>query len=131
MIDPETKLTYTNEYVFGIDREIMPNTTFGVRYVYRNMPQVLEDIANCPMVAYELAQTSSICGNVEYILTNPSSKIPVAAGTEFLGAKFDDPVHKYNSLEFTLNRRGATWTGLASYRYSTAAGQLRRLLPGR
>jgi len=122
LIDPEAKLTYTNEWVFGIDREIMANTTFGVRYVYRDMPQVLEDIANCPMVAYELAQTQSICGNVEYILTNPSSKIPVAAGTEFLGAGFDDPVHKYNSLEFTLNRRGATWTGLASYRYSRLRG---------
>ena len=85
-IDPEAKLTYTNEVVFGFEREIMANTTFGVRYVYRNMPQVLEDIANCPMVAYELAQTSSICSNVEYILTNPSSDIPVAAGTEFLGA---------------------------------------------
>ena len=51
IIDPEAKLTYLNEYVFGLDREIMRNTTFGVRYIYRNMPQVLEDIANCPMVA--------------------------------------------------------------------------------
>ena len=36
----------------------MPNTTFGVRYIYRNMPRVLEDVANCPMVAYELAATA-------------------------------------------------------------------------
>ena len=50
-IDPNTKLTYTNEVVFGIEREIMPKTTFGVRYVFRNMPRVLEDVANCPMVA--------------------------------------------------------------------------------
>ena len=121
-IDPEAKLTYSNEYVFGLDREIMRNTTFGVRYVYRNMPQVLEDIANCPMVAYELAQTSAICGSVEYILTNPSSDIPVAAGTEFLGAHFDDPVHKYTSLEFTLNRRGSNWSTMTSYRFSRLRG---------
>ena len=121
-IDPEAKLTYSNEYVFGLDREIMRNTTFGVRYVYRNMPQVLEDIANCPMVAYELAQTSSICSSVEYILTNPSSDIPVAAGTEFLGARFDDPVHKYSSLEFTLNRRGSNWSTMTSYRFSRLRG---------
>jgi hypothetical protein len=121
-IDPDAKLTYTNEVVFGIDREIMRNTTFGVRYVFRNMPQVLEDIANCPMVAYELPQTSGICGSVEYILTNPKSSIPVAVGTEFLGAKFDDPVHKYNSLEFTLNRRGANWSTMSSYRYSRLRG---------
>jgi hypothetical protein len=121
-IDPEAKLTYTNEYVFGLDREIMRNTTFGVRYVYRDMPQVLEDIANCPMVAYELAQTSSICSSVEYILTNPSSDIPVAAGTEFLGARFDDPVHKYTSLELTLNRRGSNWSTMTSYRFSRLRG---------
>jgi len=121
-IDPDAKLTYTNEVVLGVDREIMRNTTFGVRYVFRNMPQVLEDIANCPMVAYELPQTSSICSTVEYILTNPSSSIPVAPGTEFLGAHFDDPVHKYNSLEFTLNRRGSNWSTMSSYRWSRLRG---------
>ena len=121
-IDPDAKMTYTNEYVLGVEREIARNTTFGVRYIYRNMPQVLEDIANCPMVAYELAQTAGICSTVEYILTNPKASIPVAAGTEFLGARFDDPVHKYNSLEFTLNRRGANWSTISSYRYSRLRG---------
>jgi hypothetical protein len=122
LIDPDAKLTYSNEVVLGIDREIMRNTTLGVRYVFRNMPQVLEDIANCPMVAYELAQTSNICSSVEYILTNPKSSIPVAPGTEFLGASFDDPVHKYHSMELTLNRRGANWSTMTSYRYSRLRG---------
>jgi len=121
-IDPKAKLTYTNEVLLGVDREIAANTTFGVRYVFRNMPQILEDIANCPMVAYELPQTSAICGSVEYILTNPKASIPVAPGTEFLGAHFDDPVHKYNSLEFTLNRRVTNWSTVASYRWSRLRG---------
>jgi len=121
-IDPKAKLTYTNEVLFGVEREIAANTTLGVRYMFRNMPQVLEDIADCPMVAYELPQTSAICGSVEYILTNPKASIPVHPGTEFLGAKFDDPVHKYNSLEFTLNRRQTSWSALASYRWSRLRG---------
>jgi hypothetical protein len=121
-IDPDAKLTYSNEFVLGLDREIMRNTTFGVRYVFRNMPQVLEDIANCPMVAYELAATAGICSSVEYILTNPKNSIPVAPGTEFLGASFDDPVHEYNSLELTLNRRGSRWSTMTSYRYSRLRG---------
>ena len=121
-IDTKAKLTYTNEVLFGVDREVAANTTLGVRYVFRNMPQVLEDIANCPMVAYELPQTSAICSSVEYILTNPKSSIPMAVGTEFLGAKFDDPVHKYNSLEFTLNRRASSGSMIASYRYSRLRG---------
>jgi hypothetical protein len=116
------KLTYTNEFLVGVDREIMANTTFGVRYVFRNMPQVLEDIANCPMVAYDLPETSSICSSVEYILTNPKSSIPMAPGTEFLGAQFDNPVHKYNALEFTLNRRVTNWSTMASYRWSRLRG---------
>src|SRR6185295_4209403 len=53
---------------------------------------------------------------------NPKASIPVAAGTEFLNAHFDDPVHKYNSLEFTLNRRGANWSTMSSYRYSRLRG---------
>jgi hypothetical protein len=119
-IDPNAKLSYTNEYVLGVDREIMTNTTVGVRYIYRNMPQVLEDIANCPMVAYDLSLPA--CDSVEYILTNPKASIPVAAGTEFLGAHFDDPVHKYQSLEFTLNRRGSNWSAMSSYRWSRLRG---------
>ena len=53
-IDPNAKLTYTNEVVLGVEREVRSNTTFGVRYIFRNMPRVLEDVANCPMAAYEL-----------------------------------------------------------------------------
>ena len=52
-IDPNAKLSYTNEIVLGFEREISAGTTFGVRYVFRNTPRVLEDVANCPMAAYE------------------------------------------------------------------------------
>ncbi len=57
-IDPKAKLSYTNEVVLGIDREIAPQTTVGIRYVFRNMPRVLEDVANCPMAAYDLPATA-------------------------------------------------------------------------
>ena len=36
--------------------------------------------------------------------------------------QFDDPVHKYDALEFTFNRRGANWSAMASYRYSRLRG---------
>ena len=105
----------------------MANTTFGVRYVHRNMPRVLEDVANCPMVAYELASTSGVCGNVDYILTNPSTATPVNPDAVRLNpalaaVKFDDPVHNYDALELTLNRRGSNWSAMASYRYSRLRG---------
>jgi hypothetical protein len=126
-IDPNTKLSYTTEFVLGIEREIMANTTFGVRYVRRTMPRVLEDVANCPMVAAELDATADVCGNVDYILTNPSVSTPVNPDAirlvpAFAAVKFDDPVHNYDALEITLNRRGSNWGAMASYRYSRLRG---------
>jgi hypothetical protein len=57
----------------------MAGTTFGVRYIFRNMPRILEDISDCPMAAYELPQTASIpCGAI-FTLTNPSSASRVNA----------------------------------------------------
>src|SRR4029079_15866103 len=87
---------------------------------------VLEDVANCPMAAGET--NSDMCGNVEYILTNPTSATPInpellAVARSYVAARFDDPVHKYNAVEITLNRRMANnWSVLASYRYSRLRG---------
>ena len=126
-IDPNTKLSYENEVVIGFERQILSNTTFGARYIFRNMPRVLEDVANCPMAAYDLAATSGVCNTVAYILTNPSSAIPVnpqviAINPAFASVKFDDPVHKYNAVELTLNRRGSNWNVMANYRWSRLRG---------
>src|SRR5262249_47706785 len=73
-IDPDAKLSYIREFVLGFEREVMANTTFGVRYINHRIPRVLEDVANCPMVAYDLsAATASVCGSAENILTHPTS----------------------------------------------------------
>ena len=126
-IDPNAKLSYDNEFVFGVEREVMVGTTFGIRYIYRNTARVLEDVANCPMAAYERPATVAACGSVDYILTNPSSATPVnaaaiAADPSFAAVKFDDPVHKYNALEVTLTHRGSNWSTTSSYRYSRLRG---------
>ena len=120
-LDPNAKMSYINEVVAGVEREIMPHTTFGVRYIRRNIARVLEDVANVPMVAYDLGVPG--VSSVEYILTNPSSSTPIFPAAAFLGAKFDDPSHVYNAVEFTLNRRFANnWSALASYRWSRLRG---------
>jgi len=128
-IDPATKLSYVREYVIGFEREVMANTTFGVRWINRRVPRVLEDVANCPMVAYELNDaTIAACGTVEYILTNPMSTTPInpallAVAPQFNSVHFDEPVHKYDAVEFTLNRRFAnSWQVMTSYRWSRLRG---------
>jgi outer membrane receptor protein involved in Fe transport len=120
-IDPDAKLSDVNEYAVGVDREIAANTSVGVRYTYRNIGRVLEDVAAFPMVAYDLGVPGT--DSVEYILTNPTSATPVAAQAAFLGAHFDDPIHKYQAVELTLNRRFSNrWSALASYRWSRLRG---------
>jgi len=128
-IDPSTKLSYVREFVLGFEREIMANTTFGVRWINRRIPRVLEDVANCPAVANTLNDaTAAVCGSVDYILTNPTSATPInpallAIAPEFSSVRFDDPVHKYDALEFTLNRRFANrWQVMTSYRWSRLRG---------
>jgi hypothetical protein len=120
-IDPNAKLSYTNDYQLGFEREVMPNTSVGIRYSYRNIGRVLEDVAALPMVAYDLGVQGT--GSVEYILTNPSSATRVAPQAAFLGAKFDDPVHKYQAVELTVQRRFVdNWSLLGSYRWSRLRG---------
>ena len=120
-IDPNAKLGYTNEYVIGLERQIKPQTSVDVRYIYRNVGRVLEDVANAPIVAYELSVPGT--ESVEYILTNPTAATPVLPAAAFLGASFDDPVHTYNAVEVTLNRRMMDhWSALASYRWSRLRG---------
>lgn len=121
VIDPNAKLSYTNEYQIGLQREVLPKTSLGVRYTYRNVGRILEDVANAPLVAYELGLPG--LSSVEYILTNPSSSTPVFAGAADLGASFDDPVHSYNAVEVTMDRRfGDNWSLLTSYRWSRLRG---------
>jgi len=128
-IDPNAKLSYLDEWVGGFEREVLPNTTFGIRYIHKNIGRVFEDVANCPVVATEFSDaTADVCGSVEYILTNPSSSTPInpellAVAPQFSSVKFDDPIHKYDALEFTLNRRFAGhWSALTSYRWSRLRG---------
>src|SRR5262249_26957907 len=81
----------------------------------------LEDVAPFPMAAYDLGLPGT--DSVEYTLTNPSSSTPIAPSAAFLGAKFDDPVHKYHAVEVTLNRRFFNnWSAMASYRWSRLRG---------
>jgi hypothetical protein len=47
-IDPNAKLSYTNEYTLGVEQELMPITSLGGRYAYRIIGRVLEDVGAFP-----------------------------------------------------------------------------------
>ena len=44
--------TYKDEVVAAFETEVLPAVSLGVRYVYRDMPRVLEDIGQASMVEY-------------------------------------------------------------------------------
>jgi hypothetical protein len=116
-IDEDAKLSYKDEFVAGFEYEAWPNINLGVRYIYRNIGRVLEDVANAPVVAYDLGLVDS----VDYILTNPNSSFPVQFPQ--LGASFENPQHTYNAVEFTFDRRFSNnWSLLGSYRWSRLHG---------
>jgi hypothetical protein len=119
-IDPNAKLSYTDEFVAGVERELRLGLVVGVHFVYRNLGRVLEDVANVPMVAYDLGVPG--IDTVRYILTNPSSATAIHPSARFLGASFDDPIHRYHALDVTVKRTGVGWSVLGSLQWSRLRG---------
>jgi hypothetical protein len=118
-IDSNAKMSFIDEFGIGLEREVMTNTSIGIRYVYRNTGRILEDVGDTPMVYFETHPQVSVTTT----LANPSSSSPIREDAQYLGAKFDDPLHTYHAVEITLNRRLArNWSTMTSYRWSRLRG---------
>jgi len=116
-IDPDSKMTYINEAVAGFEYEVIPELNLGVRYVYRDMPRVLEDIQQAAMVSWFDGNPNV---DFNYFLTNPTDDTPVIDGSP---AKFETPVHTYHAVEVTADKRFSNnWALFASYRWSRLRG---------
>jgi len=118
VIDPNIKQMYMREYLAGFERELFPNLNVGVRYVHRSIPRVLEDVQPFPIVAGDLGIPGA--ADVNYVLTNPGPSTATAGG---LGASFESPIHKYDAVEVTFDKRfSRNWGVQASYRWSRLWG---------
>jgi outer membrane receptor protein involved in Fe transport len=121
LIDPDTKLSYQDEFVGGFEFEALPNTNVGIRYIHRNIGRVLEDIAPFSVGACDFG-VDDAC-STDYILTNPSVDTPATQVPGMLPVAFEDPKHVYDAVEFTMDRRfSGGWTLLGSYRWSRLFG---------
>src|SRR4029450_8909266 len=74
----------------------------GGRYVRRNIGRVLEDVQPYPLVAADLGVPGAATAN--YLLTNPGPRTPVVQNPGGAVA-FESPVHDYQAVEFTANKR--------------------------
>jgi hypothetical protein len=118
--DPDSRSTYSDEYLAGAEYEILPNFSVGVNYTHRNFGRVLEDVGTVPLTAYFMFPDEA--GNsVEYFITNPDRDTRV----EFpaLGASFEEAIHDYDAVTFTAQKAfGDRWGLQSSYRWSRLHG---------
>ena len=64
------------EFVFGIEREVLPNTTARCSLHQPQYPADPRDVANCPSVGY-VPRRRPVSAATSMILTNPSSATPI------------------------------------------------------
>jgi Carboxypeptidase regulatory-like domain/TonB dependent receptor-like, beta-barrel len=120
-IDPQAKLSYYNEWVVGTEYPLFRTLDVGVRYVHRDIGRVLEDVQPYPIVATSLGLPGAATAN--YLLTNPGPQTPVVQDIPGATISFESPVHKYNAVEFTANKRLTNrWSLISSYRWSRLTG---------
>jgi hypothetical protein len=120
-IDPNAKLSYYNEIVAGTEYTLVHGIDVGVRFVHRDIGRVLEDVQSFPLVATSLGLDGAATAN--YLLTNPSAATPVVQDIPGVTVAFESPVHDFNAVEFTANKRFASnWSLTSSYRWSRLTG---------
>lgn len=119
--DPESKSTYSDEWLVGAEYEVLPRISLGVRYTHRNFGRVLEDVGTLPMVAYFLPDVPG-AESVEYFITNPDASTPVTGDVGFPVA-FEEAIHDYDAVTFTAEKRFSDNWGLqSSYQWSRLEG---------
>jgi len=120
-IDPNARLSYYNEWVAGGEFTLTHGLDVGVRFIHRDIGRVLEDVQGYPIVAASAGFPGAATAN--YLLTNPGPATPVVQDVPGYTASFERPVHDYNAVEFTANRRlSERWSLNSSYRWSRLTG---------
>src|SRR5262249_28935172 len=73
-IDPNSKSTYSNEFIGGAEFEVARNISVGARYIHRSMAQILEDFQPAPIVAFDLGCPGA--DSVEYLISDIGPNLP-------------------------------------------------------
>ena len=115
--DPNSKTSYLDEAIVGYEFEAAPELNLGVRYVWRDLGRVLEDVGTASITLY-LTNPEQL-GSVEYFITNITPDVPTINNQ---GA-FEQPQRNYQAVEFTADKRiSNNWGVFASYRWSRLYG---------
>jgi hypothetical protein len=123
-VDPDVKSTYINEALAGFELNVGRGLNVGARYIYRDIPRVLEDVgvdaAGNAVTVYQYVNDPEVAANLNYLLTNPRKGHPPVAVP---GVSYEDSIHRYHAVEVTANKTFSDdWAVTASYRWSRLTG---------
>ncbi len=112
-VDPNLENQYINEYLLGYDREVMPDVAVGIKGIYRDYGQVIEDF---------------LCSDLRdgtYCIGNPGEGFMSEIATLDYESTFPAPEPKrvFKGVQLDVNKRfSRNWQGMASYLYSKLEG---------
>lgn len=109
--DPDLENQYVREIVVGGEREILPDMAVGVKYIYRDYGQVIEDF---------------LCADDgTYCIGNPGEGIMREVFTLDYATTFPapDPQRIYRGVQLDVSKRFSdNWSVMASYIWSKLSG---------
>jgi outer membrane receptor for ferrienterochelin and colicin len=109
--DPDLENQYVREIIVGGEREVLPDIAVGLRYIYRDYGQVIEDF---------------LCADDgTYCIGNPGEGIMRQVFTLDYATTFPapDPKRIFRGLQLDVSKRFSdNWSMLASYLWSKLSG---------
>jgi hypothetical protein len=106
-IDEDLENDITDEFVAGVDHEVMANFAIGVSYIWRKYHNFQNDYRNVTADTYSPVTFTSACGNTlcdapSYTATYYQRATAVPTGTVL---RNDEASRSYNGIELTARKR--------------------------
>jgi outer membrane receptor for ferrienterochelin and colicin len=109
--DPDLENQYVREILVGVEREVVPDLAIGLKYIYRDYGQVIEDF---------------LCADDgTYCIGNPGEGIMERVFTLDYATTFEapDPQRIFRGVQVDVSKRFSdNWQMLASYLWSKLSG---------
>ena len=135
LVAPGIKAQYLDEYIFGVEYEVLEDLKLGLSYQNRSLGRVLEDVSTDGADTYILANPGEWSAGEEENLIDQIAAANAAGDMEtadrltneldqFRGIRvFDKPRRDYNAIQLTATKRFSRSFFLqASYTYSRTRG---------
>jgi outer membrane receptor for ferrienterochelin and colicin len=123
VVDPNSKVTYQDEFVVIGERDVIPHVSAGVTYTHRRLGRTLEDVALVPYSDLEAVGLGGTSDFGEYFITNPEPTITFNG--QVYENMFPKPSRKYHAVTFKAEKRYSVeqpWRALGSYTWSQLKG---------